>query len=58
MRSEEKCEKSQKSQYCPNGQLQTKIVRKIEKQVTNSVKKFKRIEKLSKLHRIWRYNKI
>jgi hypothetical protein len=34
----EKCEKSHKSQYCSNGQLQTKIVRKIEKQVTDSVK--------------------
>jgi hypothetical protein len=33
----------------------TKIVRKIEKQVTNCVIYIKKIEKLSKLHTIWRY---
>jgi hypothetical protein len=32
-------------------------VRKIEKQVTNSVKYIKKIEKLSKLYRIWKYKK-
>jgi hypothetical protein len=38
MRPAEQTEKSKKIQYCPNGQEKTKIVRKIEKQVTNSGK--------------------
>jgi hypothetical protein len=34
-----------------------KTVRKIEKQVTNSIKYSRKMEKLAKLHRMWRYKK-